>query len=173
MDKKSLLEKLEIEEGGKIEYFEQLAELLEMPEALSFELFFAALGGLDSETAGELTENYFEELVDALPDDENELVSLMDTIEQNILLLAENLEDDSVKLRYAQQLFKFREWLVAPGNAQIDGSDASVLEAIFAAREDKLTGEDRTLDFSDALDYELDDTEYSLGSFEKIEIVED
>ena len=41
-----LLEKLEIEEGGHIEYFEQLAELIETPDNPDFDVFFSALSGM-------------------------------------------------------------------------------------------------------------------------------
>ena len=86
-------------------------------------------------------------------------------------MLAEDIENTDAKNAYIGQLYKFKQWLLQDGNAYIDGESASVLDAIFCAREDKLTGDERRLDFSDALDYELDDTKMILGNFSKIDII--
>ncbi len=173
MTLKELYKAIDIDSPKDLEYFEQFAELLEMPGDVDFDLFYMALSEIEPETAGDLTENYFEELMNAVPDEENELVSLLDSIEQNLLFLAENLDKDDTRRSFVQQLFKFREWYTKPGKALSDGKPLSVLEAVFTAREDKLTGEGHTLDFSKALDYELDDTAYGLGSFSKIDITKE
>ena len=165
-----LYKRLEIETPKELEYFEQFADLIEMPEELEFDLFYIALSELDAETAGELTENYFEDLINAVPDEENELVSLLDSMEQNLLSIAENIENDDNRRSFAQQLYRFRNWYTKTGGAAADGVPMSVLEAVFAAREGKLTGEDHSFDFTKALDYKLDDAQYGLGAFKKIDI---
>ena len=162
--------KLEIETPRELEYFEQFADLIEIPEELEFDLFYIVLSELDAETAGELTENYFEDLMNAVPDEENELVSLLDSIEQNLLSLAEGIENDDNRRSFAQQLYKFRNWYINPGGAAADGVPVSILDAVFTAREGKLTGEEHSLDFSKALDYKLDEALYGLGAFKKIDI---
>ena len=165
-----LYEKLEIETPKELEYFEQFADLIEMPEKLEFDLFYIVLSELDAETAGELTENYFEDLINAVPDEENELVSLLDSIEQNLLSLAEGIENDDNRRSFAQQLYRFRNWYTDGGGALADGIPMSILDAVFTAREGKLTGEDHSFDFSRALDYKLDDAQYGIGAIKKIDI---
>ena len=171
MDLKELYKRLEIETPKELEYFEQFAELIEMPEKIDFDLFYIALSEIEAQTAGELTENYFEELMQAVPDEENELVSLLDSIEQNLLFLAEDLDKDETRRSFVQQLYKFRNWYNGGASVYADGVPVSVLEAVFKAREDRLTGDEHTLDFSKALDYDLDDASYGLGAFSKIDVV--
>ena len=166
-----LYKKLDMERPEDFEYFEQLADLLEAEEDVPFDLFFTVLSKVDAETAGELTENYFEELLNAIPDEENELASIVDSIEQNLLLLAADLDRSESRRSFAEQLYKFSQWYKKPGNAAVDGSDASVLEAVFCAREDKLSGGSHSLDFAMALDYDLDDVSYGLGDFKEIDVV--
>ncbi len=166
-----LYKALEMESPADLDYFEQLADLMEMDEDIPFDLFYVVLSGLDPEKAGELIENYFEDLTEAAPDDENELVSIIDSVEQNLLLLAADLDQDEARRSFAEQLHKFRGWFKAEGKASIDGKPASIFEAVTAAREEKLGGAAHTLDFSEGLDYELDDASYGLGSYRTVDVV--
>lgn len=162
---------LEMESAEELEYFEQFADLMEMDEELSFDLFYAALSGLNAETAGELAENYFEELAGALPDDENDMASLVDSVEQNLLLLASDIDQDEVRRSFAQQLYKFRTWYKDPVGAEVDGMAVSPFQAVVQAREDKLSGTSHSISFSGCSDYDLDDASYGLGRYEKVDVV--
>lgn len=154
-----------------LEYFEQFADLLEMDEDIPFDLFYMALSGLKPDIAGDLVENYFEDLTGAAPDEENELISIIDSVEQNLLLLASDLEEDDARRSFAQQLHKFRVWFKDPEKARIDGHSASVFEAVTAARESKIGGQTHELDFSGSYDYKLDDVSYGLGKYRQIDVV--
>ncbi len=162
---------LEMETAEDLEYFEQFADLMEMDEDISFDVFYAALSGMDAETAGELTENYFEELSDALPDDENDMASLVDSVEQNLLLLASDIDQDDVRRSFAQQLYKFRTWYLDPVGAEVDSFSVSPFQAVIQAREDKLSGGSHDISFSGCADYDLDDASYGLGRYEKVDVV--
>ena len=166
-----LYKTLEMEGPQDLDYFEQFADLMEMDEDIPFDLFYVVLSGLSPETAGDLIENYFEGLTEAAPDDENELVSLIDSVEQNLLLLAADLDQDEARRSFAEQLHKFRGWFKADGKAFVDGHPASIFEAVTAAREEKLGGDAHVLDFSQGLDYELDDASYGIGSYKAIDVV--
>ena len=166
-----LYKMLDMEEPADFEYFEQFADLLETDEDVPFDLFYTALSAVTPENAGELVENYFEDLTKAAPDDENDLVLLIDSVEQNLLLLAADIEDQDARRSFAEQLFKFREWYKKSGSAEIEGASASVFEALLQAREDALCGGSHVLDFSGAQGFELDNASYGLGRFSKINIV--
>ena len=155
-----------------LEYFEQFADLMEMDEDVPFDLFYMALSGMNAQTAGDLVENYFEDLTNAAPDEENELVSIIDSVEQNLLLLAADIEEDEVRRSFAEQLHKFRSWYKKDGSVLVDGEPASVFDAVLAAREEKLGGRACDLDFS-GCSYDLDDAAYGLGAYKKIDIVKD
>jgi len=166
-----LYKKLDMEDPSELEYFEQFADLMEMDEDIPFDLFYMALSGAEAETAGDLVENYFEDLTNAAPDEENELVSIIDSVEQNLLLLAPDISNDEVRRDFAQQLYKFRCWYKKEGSVSIDGQPASVFEAVLSFREGKIGGQIRSLDFSGSLDYELDDVSYGIGGYQKIDVV--
>ena len=164
---------LEMDTPEDMEYFEQFADLMEMDEGIPFDLFYIALSKVDPETAGELVENYFEDLTAAIPDDANEMVSLVDSVEQNLLLLAADLDQDEVRRSFAQQLHKFRLWYKDPEGAEIDGREASPFLAVLQAREDRLSGESHRIGFTSCGDYELDDVSYGLGGYSKVDVVKD
>ena len=164
---------LEMDTAEDMEYFEQFADLLEMDEDIPFDLFFIALSKVDAETAGDLVENYFEDLTQAVPDDANEMVSLVDSVEQNLLLLASDLDQDEVRRSFAQQLHKFRVWYKDPEGAEIDGKETSPFLAVLQAREDRLSGESHKIEFTSCDGYDLDDASYGLGGYSKIDVVKD
>jgi hypothetical protein len=129
-----------------------------------------ALSGVSPENAGELVENYFEDLSNAAPEDENDLVLLIDSLEENLMHLAEGLEDTDARRSFAEQLYKFREWYKAPGGAEIDGGKASVFEALLQARTDAISGESHDLTFLSTDEFKLEDASYGLGRFSQIDI---
>ena len=165
-----LYKALEMESPADLDYFEQLADLMEMDEDVPFDLFYMALSGVKPENAGELAENYFEDLSNAAPEDENDLVLLLDSLEENLMHLAEDIDDADARRSFAEQLYKFREWYKAPGGAEIDGEKASVFEALLQARSDAISGETHDLTFLSTDEFKLDDASYGLGKFSKIDI---
>ncbi len=170
MTLEKLYKLLEMDGPEDLEYFEQFADLMEMDEEVPFDLFYMVLSGLSPENAGELAENYFEDLSNAAPEDENDLVLLLDSLEENLMHLAEDIEDADARRSFAEQLYRFREWYKAPGGAEIDGEKASVFEALLAARTDAISGETHDLSFPSTDSFKLDDASYGLGKFSTIDI---
>ena len=170
MTLEKLYKLLEMDGPEDMEYFEQFADLMEMDEDVPFDLFYMALSGVKPENAGELAENYFEDLSNAAPEDENDLVLLLDSLEENLMHLAEDIDDADARRSFAEQLYKFREWYKAPGGAEIDGEKASVFEALLQARSDAISGETHDLTFLSTDVFKLVDASYGLGKFSKIDI---
>ena len=173
MTLEKLYKLLELDTPADLEYFEQFADLMEMDEDVPFDLFYMALSGVSPENAGELVENYFEDLSNAAPEDENDLVLLIDSLEENLMHLAEDLDDGDARRSFAEQLYRFREWYKAPGGAEIDGESTSVFEALLQARADAISGESHELSFLSTDDFKMADASYGLGRFSKIDIVND
>ena len=164
---------LEMDAPEDMEYFEQFADLMEMDEDVPFDLFYMALSGVKPENAGELAENYFEDLSNAAPEDENDLVLLIDSLEENLMHLAEDLDDQDARRSFAEQLYRFREWYKAPGGAEIDGQPASVFEALLQARTDAISGETHDIAFTNTDGFKMEDASYGLGRFSRIDITAD
>ena len=155
-----------------MEYFEDLAELIESEDEIEYEDFFEALEGTLSEDMGEILENYMEEILNSLPDEEQELYMLLENIKTGMLFLCENLEDDSTRSQLAEELSRFKTWYTDELNTYLDGSKTTLIDAIATVRGNKITGEKSAVDFTGALDYELKDFNFSIGKFDKIDILE-
>lgn len=170
MTLEKLYKLLEMDGPEDMEYFEQFADLMEMDEDVPFDLFYIVLSKLTPENAGELAENYFEDLSNAAPEDENDLVLLLDSLEENLMHLAEDIEDGDCRRSFAEQLYKFREWYKAPGGAEINGEKVSVFEALLQARTDAISGDTHELAFTSTDDFKMEDASYGLGRFSQIDI---
>ena len=173
MTKQELYKMLELDSPADLGYFEQMADLLECEEEISFDLFYDVLSLVEADTAASIIENYFEEFSNAIPDDEDDFVVLVDSVKQNLLLGAENLDDGAVRREFAEALFTFREWIQKDGGAMIDELPCSVLAAVTEHRTEKLGGKMHRYSFLSVADYELDNISLSLGAYSKVDIVGD
>jgi len=173
MTKEKLFEILELDSPQDFSYFEQMAELLENEDEIPFNLFYEALSQIDADTAANLIENYFEDFSNAIPDDEDDFVCLVDSIKQNLLLGAENIDDEAVRRDFAECLYAFRTWLHKDKGAKVGGIPCSVFTAVTEHRSEKLGGNTSRYEFPSVKDYELDNISVKLGSYSKVDIFED
>ena len=157
MTQRDLYDLLEIDSPEDVEYFEQLADLLESDEDISEDLFRHALSAIRAENAGEFAENYMAELANAIPEEVSaeDLTEALDAMEQRLLLLAEDLDEEQNRDDFITELFKLRNWLHEEAGALIDGDPCTLLEAFTEMRAEKLG---------------VASHEYDLGRFEKIEL---
>ncbi|HHU17563.1 MAG: hypothetical protein ACOX4V_09190 [Anaerovoracaceae bacterium] len=174
MDYNELLDMLEIESPDEFGYFEHFASLIECDEDIPYDLFYRFLSETDSETLIDLTDNYFEDILQGIPDDGIEIYTMLDTIRQALLgLLSNSSNSDDDRIAYVDELYKFRNWYIFDGIVHVqrinDGKefDVSISEAISLYRLEKLNEDKYRYDFSDCLDYEID--EYSISFDAKID----
>jgi hypothetical protein len=174
MDYNELLDMLEIESPDEFGYFEHFASLIECDEDIPYDLFYRFLSETDSETLIDLTDNYFEDILQGIPDDGIEIYTMLDTIRQALLgLLSNSSNSDDDRIAYVDELYKFRNWYIFDGIVHVqrinDGKefDVSISEAISLYRLEKLNEDKYRYDFSDCLDYEID--EYSISFVAKID----
>ena len=172
MERDELFDILEIDSPDQLEYFEQFAELLENEGEISFDDMYEVLSGAEAENIGEFSENYFEELMNALPDGEQAAFAKLDAIQQRLMLLAAE-DDDSARRLFVQEFYKFRDWYHTPGSVIVDGLSMTPMEALFECRADKLTGSEHNYDFSGFDSYELDELSMSVGNFSQIDLTGD
>jgi hypothetical protein len=92
MDFDELLELLEIDSPDEFEYFEHFAALIECDEEIPYELFYKVLADVDSDILADLTENYFEEVLQGTPEDAIDIYTLARTIKAGALGLAKKLQ---------------------------------------------------------------------------------
>lgn len=173
MNKEELFEILDIDVPEDFAYFEQFADLIECEDEIPEELILSAICGMDGDSAAELIENYFEDLTGAVPDDADDLVSLIESIKQNMLLCSGNLEDKNVKAELANQIANFRAWFHEDGKAKYGDLPCSVFYAVTEHRSEKLGEVQNKYDFTNALDYDLDNISLNLGAYSKVDIFDD
>jgi len=162
MDFNELLEYLELDEAAEFEYFEAMADLLESEEYIEQEAMYQLFDGADKTMIAELLEDYFEDVLEGLPDNSGEIFSLMHQIKLSLGGLIAHIEDDSDLRRFTDEFFKFKNWysdesevVMIPDNGG-QTVYACVRDAITSSRLEKLGGEKYSYDFENALDYELD-----------------
>lgn len=165
MNIEEVLELLEIDSPDEFEYFEHFAELMECDEEISFNAFHEVISQVDSNTLTELLDSYFEDILKGIPDEATDFYTLMSTIKQSLLGLAASGFGQG-RSAFAEELFRFRNWYTFESlvhcEKEKDGaaSDLPVLEALALCRMEQLGEEAFRYDFSDSMDYPLE--EYSM-----------
>ncbi|MDR0875750.1 MAG: hypothetical protein LBN12_06030 [Clostridiales Family XIII bacterium] len=180
MDYEELLALLDMEGSTDFVYFEQFAELLESGEDIPLEAILALVQGADNEVLAELTEGYFEDILQFVPDDEVELFTLLQTIGTTLAALAQGEGQSEEGTRtYAEELFKFRNWYTADSRVlstdREDGvqSEIPLLAALTNYRVRNFVEDEYDYDFSEALDYPLDEYIVSLAALAEDEDPDD
>ena len=170
MNFSELLEYLDLEDPSQFIYFEAMADLIESDVAVEQEAVQALFEGADREMTAELFDDYFEEILDGLPDDSSEIYSLLHQIKLSLMGMASNCEDDADIRRLADSFCRFREWycydsaVSLSAESEGDELEQSLRDAITTARMEKLGGRSYRYDFTGALDYPLDSYEVSVAS---------
>jgi len=167
MDFEELLELLEIDSPDDFSDFEHFATLVECDEEIHYESFYKILADVDPETLVDLTDNYFEDILQGMPDDAIDIYTLLGTIRQALLGLAKNTSTREERISYVDELFKFRSWYIFDSVVHLrklsdnTKKDVTLSEALSMFRLEKLNEDQFRYDFSDCMDYEVD--EYSIS----------
>ncbi len=173
MTLKDLMNDLEMDELEPLEYFEQLATLLEYDEPIPFDIFYSALSRTETGELAEWLVYYFDELSDCVPDSAQDLFALLDSIRQRLTLLWESPESKEARLRLVEELHRFKLWFTKPGGARTDGTPCTVLEALTLYRSQRLGEPAHDYSFEESLDYPLEELSLHLGSFSRIDLAGD
>jgi len=169
MDIDELLALLDIDSSAELVYFEQFTELMELGNEVPYETLLSLIEGMDPDILTEMIEGYFEDVMKFVPDEEDELYTLLQNIATTLTSLSENTEEDSVNV-FTEELYKFRSWYVFENSVLIreiadeTEREIPIMEALTAYRVQNFTDDDYLFDFSDALGYQLDEYIVSLGS---------
>ena len=162
MNYEELIEYLDLEDGSELEYFEAMADMIESEEYIEMEAMYRLFEEADKTMIEELLNDYFEDILDGLPDNSGEIFSLLHQIKLSLTGLIAGAEDDSDLRRFTDEFHKFRNWYSQDSEVELtpDCGGAplyhSVRDAITASRVEKLGGEKYSYDFENALDYQLD-----------------
>ena len=160
MNLSELLALLEIDEPADFDYVETFAELVENDEEIPEEVLCELFQETDPDVISELIDSYFSEITQIL--DEPEICETLDSVRYALMALIEDDDDQSI-YRFGEELARFHEWYCFDSHvrASIIGEENErsfcLRDAVTQKRLEKIEGEEYVFDFSDCLDYELDD----------------
>ncbi len=180
MDFTELLAYLELDSAAEFEYFEAMADLVECDEYIEQEAVYALFEGADETMISELLEDYFEDILEGLPEDSGEIYSLLHQIKLSLIGLAGNRgaggEEESDLRRLVDEFCRFRQWYSEDSDVELTPDDGGAVlhqclrDAITTARMQRLGGPSYRYSFEESLLYELDS--YTM-SFAELAAAED
>jgi hypothetical protein len=163
MDLERLLALLEIDTPADLMYFEQFAELVESDEDIPPDTLQALFLDVDHEALATICEGYFDELLRSVPENAVELYALMQTIRSYMLGIINSEEGESFAELFTDEFLKFKTWyrddtrVICRNNADGSESEQTLMEALTNSLLQGMTDDDYSFDFSEALDYEIDE----------------
>ena len=174
-----LIEYLDIDSGSELDYFEEMADMIESDEHIDHEALMQLFSEMEPVTAASLLEEYFNEVMGGLPSDCGDMFSLLDQIRLELTGTIRNASvDDPDQIRdFTDRFYRFRNWYVYDTEVFVLDRNTgreyeqSVRDAIATARAGKLSGEEHAFDFASALDYDID--YYAMSVSDLIDSVEE
>ena len=170
MDLNELFEIVDIESAVDFKYFDNFAALIESDDYIPAEVMYELFAEVDTDVLSELTDNYFEDIMEGVPEEEAELFTLLDNIKRVLKGYAENTDDERSIVLFTDEVSRFRNWYNFDTDVECqsrkDGSTRTVpvREALVLYRIEKLRADEYMYDFSECLDYPLDEYVVSFTS---------
>lgn len=169
MELNELFDALDVESPAEFEYFEHFADLIELEHFIEYGDFYTILSEAPAELLEELSQNYFEDMLNNLPDNIVDIYTLLTSIQKCLTGLAAASYTKEGRRAFIDELYKFRSWYAEDGivsctnKADRKTVELPVCEALVLCRAEKLGGESYEYDFSQCLDYQLDEYSVNLG----------
>ena len=109
-----LTEYLEIEDGSQIQYFEEIADLIESDEHIEHEALQTLFSEVDTDITASLLDDYFNDITSGLPEEYSEMFSLLDQIRMELTGVIRSISDDDPETfrNFTDRFYRFRNWYV-------------------------------------------------------------
>ncbi len=178
MNYKELLQFLEIENGNEFEYFENIADLFESEQDIEEEALYKLFNEVDYMAIIEIIENYFEDIMNALPDDSTEIYTLFETIKITLIGLLQSLEEEVALVHLCEEILRFRTWYSVLQSVECknistgETFSVSIRDALSLARIEKLEGDKYQYDFEECMDYKIEEYIMSYGDMARANMKE-
>lgn len=179
LTKKELYELLDIDTPADFQYFENMAALLECEDEIDDQVLAQLLDGVEKKTLAELIHNYFEEMTDFLPGDAAEAYGVLERIKFSLMGLARNCDEEDLLSNLTEEIERFRIWYSVESRVYctsvMTGEEQAlpVRDAVTLARSENLTKEKYEYDYSDCLEYKLDEYIMNFGDLVAAELEEE
>jgi len=170
MEYNELLELLDIETPQDFQYFENMAALIECEYQIPAHLIFKLFKEVNDDNAIEIIEEYFNDMLEGVPDSEGDIYSIIDNERTALCGLINSDEGDKAIRTLSEEIENFREWYVFDSKVYCtsretgEESTESVRDALTMIRAEKFGGACYDYDFSQAANYQIDEFVFSIGS---------
>ncbi len=163
-----LLEMLELEEASEFEYFENFADMTETDEEIETDVLYQLFKDVDMKVLSDIIGNYFDELLESVPEDAMEVYTLIDSVKMSLSGMANNIGEEADVVRFTEQYGEFRRWFSIGSQVYVceignyeNEKCVSMRDALVLSRVEKLGGEKYEYTFDEAMDLEID--EYAMS----------
>ena len=169
MTRQEFYDLLDIETAEDFKYVENIAQYLECDDEIEFQDLAALLKEVDkAETAG-LLDDYFEEIMEFIPEGESEVYSLFGNIRRSLQGMLKNYDEMTTEAKLVEELERFRRWysldskVYLTDTSTLTEKDVSIRDALGEKRLEGLGGTKYYYDFTEAMDYPLEEYVMSFG----------
>ena len=167
MDRQELYEFLDIETPADFQYVENISQYLESEDEMEIEDLREIFAALDGQEISGLLEEYFEEIMESVPDGETETYELLSNVLRSLTGLIKAGYTDGIGPDAVDEMERFRRWYSMDSHVYLTDEsgtehDVPVRDALFTKRMEKLGEPSYRYDFTEAYDYPLDDYAVSL-----------
>ncbi len=162
MDKHELYEFLDIETPEDFQYVENVSLYLESEDEFEPEDLRELFASLDGREVSKLLEEYFEEIMESVPDGETETYELLSNVLRSLTGLMKSGYGEGIGPDAVNEMERFRRWYSMDSHVYLTDDrgaeyDVPVRDALFSKRMEKLGEGSYRYDFTEAYDYPLDD----------------
>ena len=169
MTKQEFYDLLDIETAEDFKYVENVAQYFECEDEIEFAHLAELIEELDKDETAGLIDDYFEEIMDFIPENESEVYSLFQNIRRSLTGIIKNYDELSTAAKAAEELERFRRWYSLDSTVYLSDmkglgeKDETLRDALFERRMEALGGDKYFYDFTEAMDYPLEEYVMSFG----------
>lgn len=169
MDTREFYDRLDISGPQEFAYYDNYAALMESEEEFSYELLYGLFDNVNEDELIKLTEGYFAELLEDVPEEQEDFYILIENIGRCLAGILKSREDDRIA-KYTDEVLKFRDWYcfrddVVVEDCQTGARDRlSVRGAITRYNAEVIMSEESRFFFDEVMDYELDEYVFTLNA---------
>ena len=162
MTKQEFYDLLDIETAEDFKYVENIAQYLECEDEIEFSDLAELISEIDKVEASGLLDDYFEEIMEYIPEAETEVYSLLTNIRLSLTGMLKNADEVSTEAKIAEELERFRRWY-SMDTTGLKEIEQPLRDALFTKRMESLEGTKYFYDFTEAMDYPLEEYVMTFG----------
>ncbi len=165
MNREEFYELIDIESPEDFKFYDNIENLVEADEPWEADVLLPVIRETDSDTLKEMIKEYFQSLMERLPEDHTELYTLIYNAGRTIrgLVGGDDLNREDDLRRLSHELERFSRWFSKDSKVEMKDMDSGEVssmplrDALAHMALEKLGIGNYIFDFDEALDYEIDE----------------